>query len=723
MSLAVPEILQTYWAIPVGTIFFLAPGYLLGVTSGFFDFNNRSGREQALWSVAMSTPTSLVLAELLGRTIGTRWTLGCFLLIAFAAAAVFLSRRRRPVTSSRPLRNRNFIAVLSIVIALTIVLPLETADIQIGHRLFQSTVMYDWAVRVPLVRAALEGGVPPVNPLSALTGHASPLHYYYFWYVLVAQLCRSAHVAPRAGLMASTVWAAFDFLAVLFLCLKYFVGIRERLQASCLTAMLAGCVMGLDLIPALIMLVLPGVGLNIEMEWWHPDRSPSWLSTFLYAPHHIAGIACCMLGFLAVVATTADSLATDGLAKRKNFWLLHSLVAGLCFAAAAGTSTFMTLTFAIVCLLWAIGAVVKREWTTLATLALSAVIAYGLTHSFLHEMGSGGPSGHALTKFALRNSEFVALTLAKHHIEQRHLLLNYAIRAPAILLLTFAEFGFFTFVFFHQFRRDFFQSRALSRYAQALWTVFCGAGVVAFFVSSGVDGPNDLGMHAGMILKFVLLLWATPWLDELYRRRSEFRGLSSANKLLVATAAATFAIGLGGSLYQAILERTLFAAQETGILHKKMDTYPVAGLSYKLYDMRDAYRQAARLLPAQSILQFNPESPLQPALGLYATRQLAASDLKCGTPFGGDEALCYQLYPLLRAVFGQDNKDQSAMQSAPATVNIADLDALCRKLSISAAIATSSDPVWTDGQSWVWQREPLYANRSVRLIQCGIAAR
>jgi hypothetical protein len=720
MNFTAPEIFQTYWAIAAGAIFFMAPGYLLGVASGFFDFNNRSGREQTLWSVALSTPTSLVLAEFLGRTIGISWTLGCFLLIALAAAAGFLSRRRL-VASSHPLHNRSFAVAVGIAVALAIVLPLETTDIQIGHRLFQSTVMYDWAVRVPVVRAAIEG-VPPVNPLSALTGHASPLHYYYFWYVLVAQLCRAAHVDARAGLAASTVWAAFDFLAVLFLCLKYFVGIRERLQASCLTAMLAGCVMGLDLIPALIMLVLPGVGLNIEMEWWHPDRSPSWLSTFLYAPHHIAGIACCMLGFLAI-ASTADGPATDSPAKRRNIWLLHSLIAGFCFGAAAGTSTFVTLVFAIVCLLWAIRAVVKQEWITLATLALSAVIAYIPTRSFLHEMGTGGPAGHALTKFALRNSEFVALTLSKHHIAQHHLLLNYAIRTPAILLLTFAEFGFFTFVFFHQLRRDFFRHRALSRYAQAMWTIFCGAGIVAFFVSSGVDGPNDLGMHAGMILKLVLLLWATPWLDELYRRRSEFRDLSSENKILVAVAAATFAIGLGGSLYQAILERTLFAAQEIGILHKKMDTYPVTGLSYKLYDVRDAYQQAARLLPAQSILQFNPESPLQPALGLYATRQLAASDLKCGTPFGGDETLCHQIYPSLRAVFGRDDETKSTTQPARSTVNLTDLDALCRNLSISAAIATSSDPVWSDEQSWVWKRSPLYANRSVRFIPCGTAAR
>ncbi len=728
MPFAAPEIVQTYWAIPVGALYFVAPGYLLASATDFFGFRRRSRRERILWSVALSTPLSLVLAQLLGREIGSAKTLGCFLLLALAAVVLRLVRRKSPRAEALDnVSDDGGAWIWGIPVVLAILLPLATVDIQVGHRLFQSTVAYDWAVRVPLVRSAIESGVPPANPLSALTGHAAPLHYYYFWYVLVGQLCRVAHVDARAGLAASTVWAAFDFLAVLLLCLKYFAGVRERWGATCLTVLLAAGVMGLDLIPASLMMLAPDFGVNIEMEWWHPDRSPSWLSSFLYAPHHIAGIASCMIGFLAVVSC----IAREGKAvpKRWGPWLGATVIAGVCFGAVAGTSTFVALIFSVVCLLWTIRALVKREWLTIACLAIVAVIAVALTSSFLREMSTSAgaaasTASHPLLKFAVRNDQFVVHTLAKHHIAaENHLIRSYVLRVLGIVMLTFAEFGFFVFVFDHQLRRDFVQRRTLTVTEQGLWTVLCGAGLIAFFVSSGTDGPNDLGMHAGMILKFVLLLWAAPWIRNLYQRRHEFAAASFSSKLAVAAGTALFALGLAGTAYQLLLERTLFALEETHIIHKKMDTYPVEGLSYRLYDVRDAYRQAARLLPADSLLQFNPTSALQPAFGLYATRQLVAADLKCGTPFGGNERLCYQVYDTIQSVFGNAGSDQSEDKRTPVIATVEDLDAMCGQFSIDAVLASSVDAAWAQPDSWVWTRKPMYANNSVRLIPCGAGAR
>ena len=723
MPFAAPEIVQTYWAVPVGALYFVAPGYLLAGMTDFFEFRRRSWPEQLMWSVALSTPLSLVLAQLLGRHLAFGPAVGCFLLLA-AAAGVLGVTRRKQVTGSEWAAERGA-PIWVILGALAVFLPLATADIQIGHRLFQSTIAYDWAVRVPMVRAAMTSGVPPANPLSALTGRAAPLRYYYYWYVLVGQLSRVAHVDARAGLAASTVWAAFDFLAVLCLCLKYFAGVRERWPATCLTAALVGCVMGLDLIPALALLLIPKLGMNIEMEWWHPDRSPSWLSSFLYAPHHIAGIASCMIGFLAIVSCAAPK--ERGPSRRWRSWIVPSLIAGICFSATAGDSTFVALIFGAVCLVWAILSIAKKEWRTIGCLAFAAVIAVALSFSFLREMstGAGAPStiSHPLLMTAFRNNQFIVLTLARYHIAQQNFLLNYALRGPGVLLLTFAEFGFFTFVFFHRLRRDIFQRQPLTVYEQGLWAVLCGAGLIAFFVSSGVDGPNDLGMHAGMVLKFVLLLWAAPWVRTLYQRRHELLVAPATKKLLVAAAAFTFALGLAGSVYQILLERTLFALEETHLIHKKMDTYPVEGLSYRLYDVRDAYQQVARLLPANSLLQFNPASVLQPAFGLYATRQLVAADPKCGTPFGGDEALCYQVYDRIQSVFGNAGSDQSEDRRTPVVAKVEDLDALCGQFSIDAVLASSVDAAWAQPDSWVWTRKAIYANNSVRLIPCGAGAR
>jgi hypothetical protein len=720
MSTSTPEIIQSYAAVLIGALFFLAPGYLFACFTQFFQFDQRSRNEKALWSLALSVPLSLVLAVVLGRYLSAPIAPLCFIALGIAALILLITRRNRSLSTDPNLRSTRTAVVL--FLSLAVLLPLATADIQIGHRIFQSTVVYDWSVRVPLVRAAIEGGVPPLNPLSALNaGHAAPLHYYYFWYVLVAQICRIAHVDARAGLAASTVWAAFDLLAVVFLCLKYLGLVRQRIPSRCLLSMLIACVMGLDLIPALIMLLTPGIGLSLEMEWWHPDRSPSWLSTALYAPHHLAGIASCVLGFLAIVSIGKQG--ESGEPKRPPPWFLHAMVAGICFAAAAGTSTFVTLIFGIICLLWAAQSLLQRDGRTIATLACAAFLSFALDYSFLREMlhrGATAPtsSGSApLIHLALRNDAFVVFTLAKHHIAQHNLLFSLFLRAPAIALLTFAEFGFFAFVFVHQLRRDLLARHPLTTSQRALWTIFCGAALVALFLSSAADGPNDLGMHAGMVLKFVLLLWATPWVADVLKQRHQFHAFSARHKAALLATVTAFVLGLAGSLYQLVMERALFPLQEAGILHKKMDIYPISGLSYRLYDVKTAYQQAASSLPRDASILFSPDSPLVPALGLYATRQMIAADPKCGTPFGGDPHRCTAIYPSLQSFFGTTTP-ASPGEPLPPQVPTPTLQELCRSLHASAILLTSADPVWNAPHNASWQSQTLYANRSTRILTC-----
>ena len=434
MTATLTDLLLTYFTVLAGLPFFLAPGYLFGTLTDVFGFRARSAQERAVWSVALSMPLAVVFTPLLGRYIGLRGSLACFLAVSLLAGWKLLRDRgaQRNGGESGSVRL-SYSRVAWVCFAVALLLPLTTLDIQSGHRLFVSTVSYDWAVRVPLVRAAITGAVPPTNPLSALNaGIVTPLRYYYFWYVLVAQWARLVHVDARIALQASTVWAALDFLGVLFLCLKYFLGIRARFEAACLTAMFTGCVMGLDLIPAMATLALP-VGMNIEMEWWHPDRSPSWLSTFAYAPHHIACIATAMIGFVAVVVGTASRNDET----RKSLGpsvATYGCFAGCCFGAAAGASTFVALIFALACVLWLVRSLLLRQWRAVAVLALAGLMAVALDVAFLREMTSptgpqaatmssvqstGPPATEPLLHFSVRNADFARSQLALH-LHGRH---------------------------------------------------------------------------------------------------------------------------------------------------------------------------------------------------------------------------------------------------------------------------------------------------------------
>ena len=88
--------------------------------------------------------------------------------------------------------------------------------------------------------------------------------------------------------------------------------------------------------------------------------------------------------------------------------------------------------------------------------------------------------------------------------------------------------------------------------------------------------------------------------------------------------------------------------------------------------------------------------------------QIASSGPEnCGTPFGGSRVDCDRTQAILRSIF---NPSPGASQSdAPA----------CRSASIDVLLVQPSDPVWSEGESWVWREPTLVANRAMRAIRCG----
>ena len=95
---------------------------------------------------------------------------------------------------------------------------IELVDVGVCGRLYFSVTVFDHALRTAFVDAVLRTGVPPANPLF-WPGHAAPMRYYYFWYVLTAAAARLARCdrAPgddrQRGL--GGLWAGRDVGAVL----------------------------------------------------------------------------------------------------------------------------------------------------------------------------------------------------------------------------------------------------------------------------------------------------------------------------------------------------------------------------------------------------------------------------------------------------------------------------------------------------------------------------
>ncbi len=232
----------------------------------------------------------------------------------------------------------------------------ELVDIGVGNKLYMSVTVYDQSLRTAFVDAAVRTGVPPGNPFYWMVtetgvGHAAPMRYYYFWYVVCGLVVKVAGVSARQTMTASCVWAAFGLVAVIALYCKYFLrpakseeATRRRIWIS--IGLLA--VTGLDIIPV-IAAYFSGQPTDADMEWWSSDQVTSWMDTILWVPHHLAALVCCVFGFLLVWMSS-----TLGWRQKVQC----GVVAGIGFAASLGLSTYVAAAFGMVMvgwLLWSLG--------------------------------------------------------------------------------------------------------------------------------------------------------------------------------------------------------------------------------------------------------------------------------------------------------------------------------------------------------------------------------
>ena len=712
---------QGYAGVGGFAVFFLAPGFLLANALNLNGFRRRSRSEKLLWSLCLSLPVTTQICVLGGRFLAPP-TLLTLLVTLAVAASLLLFRGKSPISIDKTTR-----IVLALTALLGLYLVFAVSDLQIGHHLYVSTVLYDWSVRVPMVEAAMRSGVPPVNGLSALNGHPAPLRYFYFWYVVCADLAHLLHLPARAALAASCVWAAWALLAAFFLALKYLLGIERNLRRSCLLAFPVLAIMGLDLLPTLALLFSRKLHPYAEIEWWHQDRTPSFLSSAIYAPHHLAAFACLLTGLLLLAQTLANPTQPANNHPTKPL-IAASILAGICFASAAGSSILPTIIVTIACTVWGLDLIRQKQTRTLAALAGSAVVALALARGFLHELQD--TSGAVSTSFITlrwRNDDFIRGYQAKYHLLGHPILVTEAIAQAGVLAINLFDLGFFLFVLLHRFRQD--RSRKLTPPERAMWAFALGTAIPYFFLSSAsIASPNDLGVDSGFLLRLLLQLWAVPLLYQVWQDR-RLTTPPPPRGWAFSLAVAALVIGLAGEVFQVVWERTYFPLVASRTFARQLDILTTNHLSERLFNIREAYRAADRTFgapsPAASI-QYNPISPLQPALTFYSTHQIAAFDPGCGTGYGGDYAACLAVMPrllalygntgagILRARAGNDRQDGAATSGDTAD----DGRAMCRQLHLSFLIAESLDPVWARPQSWVWTMIPVAANDTVRILRC-----
>lgn len=743
MNFTLVDLFSSVLAIVAFGFFLLPPAYLFAHFTNLAGFRKRTRAEQLLWVSGLSLPLSLFLCAVVGRFLSPLALTSLYAGSALLAFVVGFPQiwRDRSFVVKRLLYYKEVLGALLLFVGYVL---LVTTSVEVHKHLYESVNFTDWSVRLPMVNAAMRDGVPPSNPFFTVNGHPQPSRYYYYWYVLCAAVGRPLHLSARACLSASAVWSGLALIAVLFLFLKHLLRYSPRTPRHYLFPLLLCCVMGVDVLAAILGYLLKPPVIYPEIEWWLDDRIPSFAGAVIFAPHHIAGVVCCCMAFLVFFLSRAEWAGQRGRRVRET-QMVAVVTGAICFAACAGDSTFVAFCFGVAGILYTLILFREKRWAEIAVLVLAAALSVFWSLPFLRELLRETPTltaeHHRVLEFALRNrrekEHFAGSVLYNMHGFPRTFL--YVTVAPVMLVL---QFGFLLIPLLLRVRSDVRRWRAGERMSDGerfLWVIFLGAALPGFFLSSAPQGVNDLGRHAGLIMRLVLIVWAVPLLWPYFQRWGERKPLSPAHPWFARIAVSFFIVGLVSQMWQITVDRGLlpFLAH-----HPKVT--PAAPLAHeddagaRFYQLRRGLSLVEARLPPEAVVQSNMTGPFQMIVMFYSTHPFAAGDRACVTSFGGDDTACLAITKDLHTLFYTSplisyvaaapypsrmpsNVEARYHKWPPVDPAEATPDVFlkaCEREKLAAVVVQNSDLVWTVPTSWVWQLQPLYAGSLVRIFGC-----
>lgn len=690
-------------------------GYLVGWFTNFHGFQRLTFVERIFWSI----PLSLAISTIASFLTGWAFSLTMVSLFFLSSAVLFLItvvwewlqlRRSRAelIIGWQPLGRGALIwAVAGIVIAI-----LSLVDFQYDRQLFMSLTIYDHGNRVSWTESIMRSGIPPANPLY-WNGHAAGMRNYYFWYVVCAAVARMAHVSARAALMASCVWSGFALAALIGLYLKHFLDAGKRMRRQFLTATSLLMVGGLDIIIHFWNIVYLHVPPFSHPRAWVVGQIDSWFVTLLFAPHHIAGLVCCMFAFLL-----AWMAGNDG----KRQFIISTLLIAFALASALGLSIYVTFAFFLMMLAWALWQVVfEHTWRSslvllaggMGAVVLLAPYLWSLTHT------SSGMHGSTPFGFAVRETvppDSLLLTGFIKSINEAHPtaarnLANLLLLAPGIAV----ELGLYLAVFLFYLVPAFRARIPLTASQRSLVFISVTGLLLTSFMRSFVLSYNDFGFRGALLVQFALLLLSseviTSWKSaEVKPGHNDIPSdlPAHASSWLRSIIGVTFILGILSTVYYAVMFR--FTVPLVEAAHKRAVHDPIAGnLSRDAYISTIGYAELDASIPRDAIVQFNPSLPNEfwTLVNLVAiNRQAAIAYDKpwCGAELGGDPSGC----PAMAA--GIDKLFQGATAEQARTS--------CRQYGIQFLVSTIYDPAWKDDRGWVWNLKPVVQDEEFRALDC-----
>jgi len=713
LNITTKQIVESLVAIAAFVPATVCTGYLAAWSLDLYGFRRRSLVGRFFWSLPLSLAITTILSTLVGRFLSLNAV--AVLLAACAMVCVFLMVReslhlRRAKQKWhigwQPLGGTG----LTLASLWTVLVVVMLVDFQSGQKLYSSLTIFDHSTRVSWIEGIIRTGVPPANPLY-MYEHPAPLRYHYFWYVVCAAVVKMSRLPARAVLIGGCVWAGFEIGALAGLYIQSFLCAGERARKQFLRAagllMVTGLGVCVNLWNVLHNHPFPG-----DLEVWRRGQITSWFNSLLWAPHHVASMVCCMLGFLlAWMPEREDAPRT----------YVSILLIATAFASAFGLSIYVAFAFFLVMLTWILWrALSERSFRASLALAGGGAAAIVLLAPFLFELlhTPSGMSGGSAFSIAIRETippegllaEPLFLLISNAHPVVARNLANLLLLVPGYSV----ELGFFLPAFLIYVIPAWRGGTRLTAPQRSLVFISIAAVLLMSVLQSNVIDVNDFGWRAALLLQFPLLLMGsellTQWSFAHGKRGERAEGHLKGNttpKLVQVIASYALIFGATTTIYQALMLRFTLPLHEMQLAAARD---PRAGaLAHKTYIAEIGYGELYAVIPQDAVVQYNPWSPdpfwVNPDwLGVAHQSVIDSDQGSCGSEFGGDPSGCHALATTVDALY----KDGTAEEARAA----------CRRFGIQFLVADTYDQAWMQRQDWVWTLKPVVTDSDFRVVDC-----
>ena len=686
----------------------MCTGYLAGWFADLHGFRRRPLVERIFWSIPLSISVSTIGSVLIGRFLSLR-IVAVFLAILMAAWLVVMIRewlvaRRSGSRVSIGLQPLGLKCLLIMLVWAAVII-ISLIDWQRDQRLWMSLTVYDHGARVNWAESILRTGIPPANPMYFYQ-HASDLRYYYFWLVDCASVVKIWGLPMRAVLAASCVWAAIALAAITGLYLKHFLETGARLRRQFLVSISLFAIGGATICVFLwnmFVLHIPFPG-----DVFRDGQITDWISFFLFYPHHLVSMVCCMFAFLLAWSPV----------KGARQWAIKVFLIGAALASSFGLSVYVAFAFFLVVLAWSCWQVVtERKWCRITALAAGGAIACVLLLPYLWEISHsasktfGGspfawsvretiPSGWLLSSALLRG-------FAANHPAAAHNVGNLILLLPGYAI----ELGPYFLVFLAVLLPGWHGRARLTSAQRTLLFAAIITIPITSFIRSSVLSVNDFGIHSALFLEFPLLLLASEiivgWTSSSAGTLDSRAPLRMPGWLRSLTA---FAIIFGAltTIYRFLVLRFTLPVSE--ISASVTQTPEVANLSHKAYISYLGYSQLESAIPRDAVVQFDPTSSWMfwrnvDLINVDHQVAIAGGQLWCGSELGGDPDGCPAMIAAINPIFQGGTRGEQAR-------------IVCRRYGINYLISNVYDPVWRDKSSWVWTLPAVIQDPEFRALNC-----